>query len=267
LSSLGLPVFAAADTSSLRTEQIELASGFYSGVFEKMEKGLNLPLIKRHYSLTKNSRTDFEALLKLMNGDVLLGRTKFKQAEVYLFSSSLNPSSGNFSKHALFVPTFYRMCFAAIKQAPLYYPVISNTALYQEGLHSGSEAPPRIVSLDSAIEIIPELRKGAQALQLFTRDQIKKPGFYTLKEGTHPLQALAFNYERVESDLSCFSVEELEEICSTHQLSMVKILNANESEFKEHVLQGSEPKRLWKLFIILALVFLIAESVVLRILK
>ncbi len=268
LNSLGLPSLGAMDTTSLRTEKIELSSGFFTGVFEKLEEELNLPVIKQHHSLNKNSRSDFEALLRLLNGDILLGRTKFKQAEVYLFSSSLNSSSGNFSKHALFVPTFYRMCFAAIKQAPLYYPVISNTALYYyTGAYSASEAPPRIVSVDSTTEVIPELRNTTHALQLFTRDQIKNPGFYFLKEGSTNLQALAFNYERLESDLSCYSVEELENSRSKHQLSMVKILSTNEKDFKEQVLQGSEPKRLWKLFIILALVFLIAESSVLRILK
>lgn len=267
LSALNLPGLGAADTSNLRVEKIELASGFYSGVFEKLEEDLNLPLIKKHYRLNKNSRNDFEALLKLINGDILLGRSKFKQAEVYLFSASLNNSSGSFGKHALFVPTFYRMCFAAIKQAPLYYPVISNTALYYSGVYSEEEMPPRIVSFDSTMEVIPELRNTTHALKLFTRDQITRPGFYTLKKGNKTLQALAFNYERLESDLSCYSIEELENHLSDQHLSTVKILNANEKDFTEQVLQGSEPKRLWKLFIILALVFLLAESVVLRILK
>lgn len=267
LNAFNLPGFGAADTSSLKVERIELASGFFSGVFEKLEEDLNLPLIKKHYRLNINSRNDFDALLKLMNGDILLGRSKYKQAEVYLFTSSLNNTSGSFSKHALFVPTFYRMCFTAIKQAPLYYPVISNTALYYSGVYSGQETQPRIVSLDSTVEIIPELRNTAHALQLFTRDQITIPGFYTLQEGNKTLQALAFNYERIESDLNCYSIEELENELRKQQLSTVKILNAGEKDFTEQVLQGSEPKRLWKLFIILALVFLLAESVVLRILK
>ncbi len=267
MGGLRLPSLEIADTNSLKTEKIELSSGFYSGVFEKLEAELNLPVIKRHYLLGKNSRTDFEALLRLINGDILLGKTKFKLADVYLFTSSLNQTSGSFSKHALFVPTFYRMCFTAIKQAPLFYTVLENTPIIFRQGNSTAEAPPRIVSIDSAVEVIPELRKTSHALQVFTRNQIRQPGHYKLMEGKLPIQALAFNYERLESDLSCYTLEELEAIRNKHQLNKVTFFNANENDFAEQVLQGSEPKRLWKLFIILALVFLLAESIVLRILK
>jgi hypothetical protein len=267
LNGLDLPAFVSVDSTKLRTEKIELASGFYAGVFERLEEGLNLPLVTWHYTITKTTKSNFEPLLSLINRDVFLGRTKLKQAEVYLFTASLSEANSNFSKHALFVPTIYRMCFSALKQVPLYYPVLTNSALHANQRTMGSEAPPRIVSLDKRTEIIPEIRKTAYAVHLFTRNQIEKPGHYVLNQENTQLQALAFNYERLESDLTCYTPSELEAIRMENKLDHVKILNADENDFKEQVLEGSEPRRLWKLFIILALVFLIAESAVLRILK
>jgi hypothetical protein len=124
-SILQLPNLALLDSSNLKVDKIELASKFYAGVFEKVNDRLNLPLVTKHYKLIKTSNIDFESILLLQNSDALLGLSKKSNSSVYLFSSPLNEKCTNFSKHALFVPTFYQICFGSLKSVPLSYHVSS----------------------------------------------------------------------------------------------------------------------------------------------
>lgn len=87
-SELKLPGLTKIDSLGLlKVDKIETASGFYDGVFEKMEDRLNLPVVTKHFVLMQNSRSDFEPILTLNNGDVFFGKTSVNNAEVYLFTS------------------------------------------------------------------------------------------------------------------------------------------------------------------------------------
>jgi hypothetical protein len=267
LSALKLPAMLLLDSATIKTDKIDMSSKFYEGVFEKMEDRLNLPLVNKHFTFIKASRSDFEPVLSLQNGDVFLGRQRLNNALIYLFSSPLNENCTNFNKHALFVPTFYQVCFSSLHSVPLFYQVSSNVVISLKNDGSMHEQPPHIKKTDNSIDIIPEIRNINNSLFLYTQRQITAPGFYEVSRLNTTLLPLAFNYSRKESDLVCYSSEELSKIIADKGWRSVNLINDTQSDISKQILLGAEGKKLWKLFIILALLFIAIEVILLRLLK
>ena len=265
---LKLPQLLKIDSLGvLKVDKIETASGFYEGVFEKMEDRLNLPVVTKHFALMQNSRSDFEPILTLNNGDVFFGKTTVNNADVYLFTSPFSTSSTNFNKHALFVPSFYRICFTSLSPVPLSYLVNANVSIQIKNESAYKEQPPHVVSADGKMDVIPELRNSNSSLLLHTQGQVNAPGFYALTHSGADLLPLAFNYSRQESDLACYTPEELETIINEKNLGSFKLMKDVQADFSSQIRDGVEGKKLWKLFIILALIFIGIEVLLLRLLK
>jgi hypothetical protein len=267
MGSFQLPSLLNLDTSSLKTDKIETANKFYTGVFEKMDERINLPIVTKHYKTSKASRSNFETILSLQNGDALLGLNRLGNGSLYLFSAPLNSNSGNFGKHALFVPTIYRICFNSLKASQLFYEVHSNAVISLKNDAVTSEQPPHIIEINNKADIIPEIHQVNNSTQLYTRSQITAPGFYQVVKNNTPVLPLAFNYSRKESDLSCYTADELQKIIVDKGWKNFKVLENTGEDISGDIMQEAQGKKLWKLFIILALSFILLEILLLRFLK
>ncbi|MBX3164724.1 MAG: BatA and WFA domain-containing protein [Bacteroidetes bacterium] len=267
MKTLQLPRFETLDTSKLKVNKIELASGFYAGVFEKTEERMNLPLVNKHFKFQKTGRNNSEAILMLQNADDFLSRNKLNNAVLYLFSAPMNESASNFGKHALFVPTLYQICFSSLKSAPLFYTTNSNVVINLKNDLSVQEQPPHIRNSNGNIDIIPEMRIVNNALSLFTRNQISQTGFYEVSRNNSSLLPLAFNFSRQESDLQSYSADEIKNIISEKGFKNLSLIEDTGADISAQVLQIAEGKKLWKLFLLLTLLFIALEAALLRLLK
>ena len=267
LSQLNLPLFSDLDTSRSRMKEIDFQMPFYNGVFDKKDERMNVPMVLSHYPLLKSNRTDFESILKLQNGDDFLGVSSSDGGECYLMSSALDNNASNFGKHALFVPSVYIMCLNSLKQSPLYFKVSSNEAISIKQNIQQKEKPALIKALESTIETIPESRLIINQLTLFTQNQITKPGFYQIFQNDSIIAPLAFNYARVESNLDCYTSNEIKAIIERKGWKNVSVMDANENNLTQTLLESEQGKHLWKLFIFLALLFVVLEILLLRLLK
>lgn len=266
-SMLQLPNLTAIDSSNLKVDKIELASKFYSGVFEKVNDRLNLPIVTKHYKLLKSSNIDFESILLLQNLDVLLGVSKKSNSSIYLFSSPINEKCTIFSKHALFVPTFYQICFGSLRSVPLSYNVSSNVVISIKNDVTSVDQPAHIKQVNGQLDVIPEARLINNAVSLFTQRQINIPGFFEVSRNNTLLLPLAFNFSRKESNLLCFNYDELNKIIEDKSFKNVDVVEDISGDITSQILQGAEGKKLWKIFIILTLLFIGLEIALLRFLK
>ena len=267
LSQLNLPLLSDLDTARSRMKEIDFQMPFYNGVFDKKDERMNVPMVLSHYSLLKSNRTDFESVLKLQNGDDFLGVSSSEGGECYLMSSALDNNASNFGKHALFVPSVYIMCLNSLKQSPLYFKVSSNEAISIKQNIQQKEKPALIKALESTIETIPESRLINNQLTLFTQNQITKPGFYQIFQNDSIIAPLAFNYARVESNLDCYASNEIKAIIERKGWKNASVMDSNENNLTQTLLENEQGKHLWKLFIFLALLFVVLEILLLRLLK
>ena len=74
----------------------------------------------------------------------------------------------------------------------------------------------------------------------------------------------AYNYDRAESQLEFYSEDELREQIESEGLRHIQVLSAGNAGYLEMLNTVEKENQLWKLFIIFALLMLLAETLVLR---
>jgi hypothetical protein len=214
--------------------------------------------------LRRNAGSDFEEILSLQNRDELFISGQLNNTKLYLFTAPLDEYCGNFTKHALFVPTFYSLSFKSLAQPALSYPVSSNVVISLRNEEQLRDQPPHIVKTDGKTDLIPEIRIVNNSLYLFTQQQISEPGFYEVISVNDRLMPLAFNFSRTESKLSCYAASDLQKIIDNKGEKRISLIDDGGKDLTNQILMGTEGIKLWKLFIILALLFVAAEVALLR---
>lgn len=178
------------------------------------------------------------------------------------FTFPLTEEYTNLYKHALFVPIMYSL---------------AKPQLVQKFSYSLSDEEIIIDRFDLSINDILTLTKDSESYILpfrFSNNQIvidvpetlQEPGIYSLINGQDTLIHLAFNYDKRESDLRSYTLEELETLASGFKnvnVSAIQDLGDIESDLN----QKTQDNSLWKYALLLALLFLLSESILLRYLK
>ena len=197
----------------------------------------------------------------MRNGAPYLVHYEVNRGNVYLNTGSLEKDFGNYSNHALFVPTLYNMALVSQKSNPLYFTIGKNESIEVDP--SDKDLVYHIVKKD--IDLIPQSRNNANSTTIFVSNGIEKAGNYTLN-GEDLKLGLAYNYNRMESNLSCYSAEELTDLVSLSGFQASLIEQAG-SEIKGALNELNIGKKYWKYCIILALVFLAIEVVLIKLFK
>ncbi len=104
-------------------------------------------------------------------------------------------------------------------------------------------------------------------MEIFTRNQIRQDGFYRIIHENETTGGLAFNYDRTESDMDMLSNEQLITAIQDAGLNNFSIIQPAGRSLSNVITEMNTGVRLWKLFILLALLFLLGEVLLLRIWK
>lgn len=274
LSLFNLPGYSGMDTTKQRIANINLESAIYSDVFEKNGNGkvvlpenIDLPMVQKHYLLQQGIRSGEEVLLRLQNNQPFLITAPVDKGKVYLFSAPAYESWTMFPRHMIFVPTLYKIALLSNPTHPLFYITGENTTIEIPADSISETNIYKLKNLESAYEIIPETRKLGTNISLITHDQIKDAGFYSVSRGDKPTAGLAFNFNRKESDLSCFSLPELEQQILRMPVKDIRIFKEKKSSLTREINQLQQGTPLWKLFLILALFFIACEIALIRLLR
>lgn len=274
LSRFNLQGYAGIDTIKQRMAGINVESAIFNDVFEKNANGkivlpdnVDLPMVQKYYVLRQDIRSGGEVLLKLQNNLPFLISAPVDKGKVYLFAAPVDDAWTMFPKHIIFVPTLYKIALLSNPFHPLYY-ISGENATIEIPVDSISETNIyKLKKLGSEYEVIPEIRKFGTNISLITHNQIKDAGFYSVNRGIKPVAGLAFNFNRKESDLSCFNTSELEQQIKRLPVKDIRILKEKKSSLTREIHQIKQGTPLWKLFIFLALLFIAFEIALIRLLK
>ncbi|HWY12196.1 MAG TPA: BatA domain-containing protein, partial [Bacteroidia bacterium] len=187
--TFNLPLISGLDTAKLKVEKTDFKTGFYEGVFDKIDERIDLPIVRKHYTLNMSSKNNMNPVLKLINSETWIGELPIKNSKIYIFASALDESFTNFCKHALFVPTFYKMAINSLKPLPLYYYAQTNSVISLNALKEKSEEPIHLTEINNKFDVIPEIRVNDNHLNVYTQNQITAPGFYKLTHKGVALQS------------------------------------------------------------------------------
>lgn len=265
---LQLPMLTNLDTVRSKTQSINFEQGLYEGVFDKVNQQMDLPQVWKHYNLQTQTNSKSQRILVLQNGGALLTKTELGNGSLYLFSIPSDADCSNFLKHALFVPTIIKAAILSLKPTPIYYNTASNEAIVIPAATSASKDKPLHILMDNKkTDVIPEHRLVNSKTTLFTQNQITEAGHYVVTDNTAVLSGLAFNFNRKESDMRFYDKENLQKQIDELNIKNFTVINANESNLTSTLKETSDGKKLWKLFLILALLFLLCEILIIRLIK
>ena len=256
--------FAVADTFQTRISSINLQSTVYDDVFESMPENIDLPAVFRHYPIRRQANSMMEELLTLQNGDVFLGTEPTGKGTFYLCAAPLDPQWTNFPKHAIFVPSLYKIALLSNPGSLLYYTAGDNEDIIIKKTTLNGDQIFKIKSLDGNFEIIPEHRAIASQISIFTRNQVKKAGNYEIVYEGRRIAGVSFNYNRAESDMVNLSKTQIEKMIQDFRLDNFSVISPTSRSLSEVITEIDKGFRLWKIFIILALAFLLGEVLLLR---
>lgn len=265
--SLQLPQLLNLDSVNIKTQAIDFEHGLYEGVFEKIDQRMDMPKVYDHYPVKQVTSSSAQNIIQLQNGQSFLSEYKLGNGKIYLFSIPSDETASNFVKHALFVPTMIKMAILSLKPNAIYYRTAVNEAISITSQDNFSDKPLHIIKTDKTLDVIPEHRVINNTTTLFTQNQINQAGHYIVQENATTLKGLAFNFDRKESDMNFASLEALQKQIDEKDLKNVSVVGADEKTVGTAIQEVNDGKKLWKLFLILALVFLLGEILIIRLFK
>lgn len=265
--TLLLPQIIKLDTTNIKTQSINFEQGLYEGVFDKVDQRMDLPKVFEHFEFTKTTNNNSQGLVLLQNGQFLISLNTLGNGKVYVFSIPSDETSSNLLKHALFVPTLIKMAILSLKPSPVYYKTALNEVIALNSKSNFSDKPLHIVKDDKKVDVIPEHRLLNNTTALYTQNQITEAGHYNVEENNVIIKDLAFNFDRKESDMNFMTQEDLQKQIDEKGLKNVSVIELNEKSLTNALQEVNDGKKLWKLFLILALMFLAAEILIIRIFK
>lgn len=265
--NLQLPQITKLDTVNTKTQIINFEQGLYEGVFDKIDQRMDLPKVFEHFEFTKTTNSNSQSLVLLQNGQFLISLNTLGSGKIYLFSIPSDESCSNLLKHALFVPTLIKMSILSLKPSPVYYKTAVNEAIVLNTTSNFSDKPLHIIKDDKKSDVIPEHRLVNNATSIFTQNQMTEAGHYEVFENASSVKDLAFNFDRKESDMNFMTKEDLQKQIDEKVLKNFQIIEPNEKTLTNALQEVNDGKKLWKLFLILALIFLAAEILIIRLFK
>lgn len=218
----------------------------FANVFEKSVNNFQYPKLKRYYPLTSTA----PKALGLQNQQpFLLGKDN-----AYFFSASLSLENNNFRNSPLIVPTFYNMGMGSLKLGALYSTLGKETTI---------EIPVSL-SKDNILKLvkendqfIPQQLLLPKKVQLSFLENPVSDGIYQIKNEDDLLKNISFNYERKESELLYADLQGMPE----------NRVHESVSRFFEETQRNNYIIEFWKWLAILALFFLLLETIFQKLLK
>ena len=198
------------------------------------------------------------------DGNSYLSETPASKGRLYLFATPLRTEHTDFVHQALFVPTVYNMALYSTPQPHPYHLLTGNDPIPIASQPLG-ESPHKLVNADpdaQHTEFIPDIRRIASGYCIIPHGEVTEAGNYRLTP--EPVEGLAFNYSRQESDLSTYSRDELKQAIRNAGLTHYRIAPKAEKSMTQYIRQRSQGTPLWRWCILLALLFLLAEILLIR---
>ena len=235
----------------------DLSNPFFADIFEETDDNLQMPVAMP----VINWQGERKHVFSFKNNEKFLSEIK---PGTYLLASPLDEAFGNFARHALFVPTMYKL--ASISKDignHLYYSASDNTiSLKLDSINR--QAVYKLSSSEN--EIIPGQNISGNQLNMQMPKYTLQKSFYDLMVNENYLTTIALNTDKSESLLAAFTQEELEDLFDgRNNISVFDAPDSKKAENEIRKLKFGTP--LWKYALILSLLFLLSEVLLIRFFK
>jgi len=244
-------------TDNTKVSVINLKNPVFKNIFDSFPQNPDLPVVKKYYELTGSGAMG-ESLLQLAGGKSFWAENADGRGKVYVAAVPLDDDFSNLQRHALFLPVMFRIALLSGHDQPLFYTLGQDESMEIPPVQSNEKQLLKLVK--DNISIIPDVRQQEGGTLLYTSDELTETGAYDLRKQDSTVAVLAFNDNRSESDLSYYTKADLAKMLPKNG----DVLQSGDASIKSIIAEENIGLQLWKLCIILALIFLLAEILLIR---
>jgi hypothetical protein len=250
LGTFGKIQFGALQNTNNLITKIAFQHPLFQSVFEKKILNFQYPNTKQSFGITSSN----PPVLSFEDQSVFLTALQNQISAVYVFSAPINKVNSNFQNSPLIVPIFYNMAQNAQKTGVNAITIGEN----QPFLVATSLSKDEIINVKNAAEkFIPIQQILNNKVKLLFNDYPTVAGNFGVYKQDDFIRNISFNYNRSEGNLA---------LANSNLLSDYKVVNSVDIVFNS-LLSDRSNNEIWKLFILLTLLFLALEVVIQKFVK
>ncbi len=240
----------------------------FSDVFSQWNTQMDLPLVNNYFRINTSSNILNEPLITMKNNlPLVIKYSNSKKGNIFFINSALRADDGGLPFSSFFAPMLYKMAITGKNNQNnnILLGAKSNFIVnlnQNNSLNSIKRSEGSIKIKTETEEVIPAILPLGQELQITINESIKHAGFGVLIHAANEvITSLGFNFNRNESLLSYFTIEELKEKYPFENFHFITEARENIGQIVKELESGIP---LWKYCVILCLTFLLLEIIVLR---
>jgi hypothetical protein len=250
LGTFGQIQFGNNQNENRLITKIAFQHPLFQSVFEKKIDNFQYPNTKQNFEL----KTTKPAILSYADQSCFLTSLQNQVSNVYVFAAPINKLNSNFQNSPLIVPIFYNMAQSVQKTGVNALKIGENQTFLVETNLSKDE----ILEVKNNDEkFIPTQQILNNKVKLQFNDYPIFAGNFGIYKKDEVVRNISFNYNRSESNL---------EQSQSQLLSDYKVVKSIETVLNS-LLSDRSNDEIWKIFVILALLFLFLEVLIQKLVK
>ena len=250
LANFGGMQFKILNNSEKTITKINFEHQLFGNVFEKKIDNFQYPTVKTSFEISNAA----PLVLGFSDQNSFLSAIQTGVSSVFVFSAPINKVNSNFQNSPIIVPTFFNMGQNAQKSG-VNAMIIGNSKPF---IIASELAKDEIITLKNEFENFTPIQQILNGkVKLSFNDNPSSSGNFDIIKNKQTVENISFNYKRTESDISNPNEEiasDFKEIASIDTL--FDTLQTNRAD-----------NQIWKWFVIFALLFLVLEILIQKLVK
>ena len=258
--------FTELNVGENKVEKIDLKHPLFSDVFDKSKRqdgNMDYPKVSKHFRLAGGSSNRIN-LMTLEGGDPFLSEIKKARGSLYVFSVPLSPGFSNLSRHALVVPLLYRMALLSLNQMQFSFVLGEANQIELDKIQMSADETFHLKNERLKTDLIPSHKVFPGGVFVNTNDIVREADVYNLENSGKLIASIAFNYNRKESAMNFYTVDEVKSKADESGMLNLTTFKPENVDLTKTLSQLSDGISLWKYCIVFVLLFLLIEILLLR---
>ena len=247
---------------NLQVYRINTSEFIFENVFTDVTNKLKLPTTKGRYEINSSDRKAGESLLSFRDGSSYISKYPRDKGHLFVCATPVSRDYNDLVLNAeVFVPLLYKAAYASTQGEDMSYTIGRDNII---SVNNSSNSDEIIYRITGKSEFIPGQSNQGNRTLLRMNNMIAEAGYYNIILDDALVRKIAMNYDRIESELDYFKLEDLEEKYGSRFNIIDKSLD---SDLATLIKEKDKGITFWKWCLILALVFIALEILLLRIWK
>jgi hypothetical protein len=258
--------FTELNIGENKVEKIDLKHPLFSDVFDKSKRqdgNMDYPKVSKHFRLAGGASNRIN-LMTLEGGDPFLSEIKKARGSLYVFSVPLSPGFSNLSRHALVVPLLYRMALLSLNQMQFSFVLGEASQIELDKIQMSADETFHLKNERLKTDLIPSHKVFPGGVFVNTNDVVREADIYNLENSGKLIASIAFNYNRKESAMDFYTVDEIKSKADESGMLNLTTFKPENVDLTKTLSQLSDGISLWKYCIVFVLLFLLIEILLLR---